>query len=189
MITARTTQALDEAFTRALQENSDPAHAVQVGPPPLNVRTPPSRDSRRLFVLTIAAHAFRVVVLLDFVLDAATRTYFSSLFHKHGKSVSDQEITDILSEYTNMVCGTANRMFSTTALRTGMSTPCLLEDTCSAQVRHLNPAHTSTLRVDLDARTTFSLTLCLCAADDSQIDLNLDIPAQEAASGGELELF
>ncbi|KAF7598509.1 MAG: hypothetical protein CGU29_12435 [Candidatus Dactylopiibacterium carminicum] len=188
LITPRTLTTLEEAFRQALREISG---AGQAAAPALERQTLETLDGsgeRRLLTLTLSSYLFRIVLLFDFRLDAPTQAYFARLFRNGDAKLAEQALADVLSEYVNMLSGTANRLLSTEALRTGMSTPFALETHCRRHLQKLAPAECLAYRVKPAEAVAFNLILCLCVAPEATLDL-ATAPLVEEVVGGELELF
>lgn len=189
MITSRTITALRSAFEQAVRENScggTEGVSISAAVQPRRTATP---AEHQLLVLTIAAQDFRVVVLFDFCLDAATQGCMARLFHRNEERILGQTLTDALAEYVNMVCGTANRLISIDTRRTGMSTPFVLEAGCREHLPRIQPEHTLAMEVGIMPGMRYELLLCLYSAANLQVDFDINLRAQEETVGGELELF
>ncbi len=189
MISARTLQSLEAAFTQALHQTLvlSAADSLQIRPGKPGSTAP--ADARKLLALTLSAGSFRIITLFEFRLDAATRAHFAGPSSPAQDGNADQRLADALAEFVNLVCGTANRLISSDCRRTGMSTPCALESSCLSHLHRLQPEQTLVLNASIGEALQFDIVLGICLSKGTSLDFDIAPAAQEEMVGGELELF
>jgi hypothetical protein len=136
----------------------------------------------RAIVLTISSIAFRLLFVLHFSDDDATRAYYVG-------SDTSRTLAEVLTETGNLCCGYMNQQMVSYFPDLGMSTPYELSSRCVDYLEELKPDHVWAYDLDLtngDAHARVGVTLCVCAK--APLDFVADVP-EEAQSEGELELF
>lgn len=188
MISPRANTALDWLFDKSVRDTcviGPEDHCVVIRQPQMRLND--EAVKRQLVVLNISSYLFRIVTLFDFDTDAATSAYLGRLV-RSKESLKDQALRDAYAEFVNMICGAVNRRLGE-AFPAGMSTPFLLENTCSRHVSLLAPAHMQPFEVVINDSVRFNFTVCICMAEETVLDFDIDRSEPEEASSGELELF
>lgn len=183
--------SLEWLYEKAVRENSAAGADTRCAMTPQPAAGAPAESAKRhLVVLTIASYVFRIVALFDFSRDAATAAHMARLVRSKTPEIDGQALDDAFAELVNMICGAVNRRLVDYFPHVGMSTPFVLEGSCSGHLATLDPAHVQSYRVQLDDAVGYGLTLCLCTARDSRFDFQVDRAEHaDSASSGELELF
>ena len=140
----------------------------------------------KLVILTVSSYLFRLMILIYFTPDQATREHFARVNKSLVEDMSEQDFDDAISECGNISCGILNRELAHFFPNIGMSTPNILDRDCSSYLEILNTGHVQHLRVDINETIHFHASLCVCAYAD--LDFKVEI-SDEVASTGELELF
>lgn len=140
----------------------------------------------KLVILTVSSYLFRLMVMIYFTPDQATKEHFARVNKTTVEDMDLQAFDDAISECGNISCGILNRELAHFFPNIGMSTPNILDKDCSSYLDILNLGHVRHLRVDINEAIHFHASLCVCAYAD--LDFAVDI-REEAASTGELELF
>jgi CheY-specific phosphatase CheX len=138
-------------------------------------------------MLTVSSYGFRILMLLHFNDDAATRVHFGALSGAVGGASADERFVDIVKERGNLLCGALNRELAHFFPHIGMSTPCVLDRNAARHIDAVKPVWVHCYRAELSAAVALHLTLALCASTD------LDFPFERRAlvepAAGELEMF
>ncbi|MDE1184762.1 hypothetical protein [Paraburkholderia sp.] len=137
---------------------------------------PPGKDA---VVLTISAIAFRLLIVLHFNDDEATRRYYVG-------DNAERTVPEVLMEVANLCCGFVNQQLVTHFPDLGMSTPYALSSLCVDYLEELKPDCAWAFDIVVDGDVQLGATLCVCA--NAPLDFVATIEA-EASSEGELELF
>lgn len=140
----------------------------------------------KLVILTVSSYLFRLMVLIYFTPDQATKEHFARVNKSSVEDMNEQAFDDAISECGNISCGILNRELAHFFPNIGMSTPNILDKDCSSYLHILNSGHVQHLKVDINGTTLFHASLCVCAYAD--LDFKVEI-REEEASTGELELF
>ncbi len=184
MISARACHGFDALTLRSLR-------AAMVGPNDavdmLQTLPPQALAAEPLAVmLSVTSYQFRVVMVLHYALDEATRRHFAQKNGTQPEDFSDKALDDAVAECGNLVCGTFNRELGRVFPHVGMSTPRRLRRECVANIDKLQSQHLGRFRLALDAGLAFGVTLAVNAYGE----LDFATPEEEAAeSAGELEFF
>lgn len=190
MITANASAAIDWLFEKAVRDNSVLGGEEScIVTRKAEMAAPVEEAKRQLVVLNISSYAFRIVALFDFGTDAATVAHLARLSRSGDKTLEGQALFDAYAEFVNMVCGAVNRGLCAELQHAGMSTPFLLESTCSRYVSVLGPTRVQAYEVAINDGVRFNFTVCVCVANATTLDFDIDRSENEAASSGELELF
>lgn len=150
------------------------------------VRQATPRPDTRLVAITLSSYLFRMMVLVNFGSDIATRQHIARCSKISAEDLSEQGFLDAVSETTNMGCGAFSRSLSTVVPHIGMSTPNLLDWRCAGYLDALRCGHHKQFAVAVDAALMFHVDLCVCEYAD--IDFTVDVVAQEEHTG-DLEMF
>ncbi len=137
-------------------------------------------------VLTISSYLFRLMVLIHFTPDAATKSHFAKASRAQESDMSEQTFIDAISEFSNMCCGALSRDLSPIFRHIGMSTPNILDTECASYLHLLKCGHTQHFKVEVNNLT--HLHFSLCVSEYSDIDFEVDMTAEDVSTG-ELELF
>jgi len=176
MIGERAKESLERVFSGAARTRLTvgDGDACEIAGLPAGASPP----QRRVVVLTIASMRFRLLLLLHFDDDAATRDYYAA--------DAARPLADAFMEVANLCCGAMNQQLVEHFPDLGMSTPYALGSECVAYLAALKPAWSASYGVTIDGAVRIGATLCLCTSAP------LDFVAGEIATadaGGELELF
>ena len=144
-------------------------------------------NEQTVAMLTVSSYSFRILVLLHFNEDAATRGHFGALTGTAGDASVDERFVDIVKERGNLLCGALNRDLAQFFPHIGMSTPCVLDRSAARHIDAVKPALLRCYRVDVSSAFTLHLTLALCAYTD--LDFPFERRAVDEPVAGELEMF
>jgi hypothetical protein len=133
----------------------------------------------RAIVLTISSITFRLLFVLHFADDPATHAYYVG-------SDDSRTLPEVLTETGNLCCGYINQQLVAYFPDLGMSTPYELASHCIQHLDELKPDQVWTYDLCVGDHARLGVTLCLCTK--APLDFVVQL-AEEAASGGELELF
>ncbi|GLU32412.1 hypothetical protein WKR88_02490 [Trinickia caryophylli] len=171
------------SFTRLFEEAArsrlvvDASHRCELVPlEPAASATLPGAD---LVVLTIVSIDFRLLLLLRFDEDEATRRYYLG-------DRGERSLSEAFMEVGNLCCGAINQQLVETFPDLGMSTPYVLAADCLGYLDELSPAWLRGWRITVDETIQLAATLCVCASVPLDFAASC-APAMESA--GELELF
>ncbi len=131
-----------------------------------------------LIVLTISSIVFRLLLVLHFDNDEATRAYY--------RGAESAPLEERLLEICNLCCGAMNQQLVEYFPDLGMSTPYMLGSDCASYMGHLKPDFMASYRVTVNGTVQLGATVCVCA--DAPVDFVANV-ADVAQSAGELELF
>ena len=134
-----------------------------------------------LIVLTISSISFRLLLVLHFDSDDATRAYYLGA----GQATLEERLLEIC----NLCCGAMNHQLVEYFPDLGMSTPYVLSGHCVPYLAQLKPDFLTSYRVTVNGAVQLGATLCVCA--DAPLDFVATVAevAEVAESVGELELF
>lgn len=177
-------QAAKESFERIVFQAArtrltmDPAHACEIERAAAHERAGPG-TSAQVHVLTIVSIGFRIVLLLQFADDDATRAYYAG-------QTANRALPEAALEIGNLCCGAINQQLVEHFPDMGMSTPYTLSSDCMGYLDELEPAHLAAYDVTIEDAARLRVTLCVCASE--AIDFTAQV-ADVHESAGELELF
>lgn len=137
------------------------------------------RSSAQVHVLTIVSIGFRIVLLLQFADDEATRAYYAG-------QTANRALPEAALEIGNLCCGAINQQLVEHFPDLGMSTPYTLSSDCMGYLDELEPSHLAAYDVTIEDAARLRLILCVCACEP--IDFTAHV-ADVHESAGELELF
>jgi hypothetical protein len=134
-----------------------------------------------LIVLTISSISFRLLLVLHFDNDDATRAYY----------LGSGEVTleERLLEICNLCCGAMNQQLVGYFPDLGMSTPYVLSGQCVSYLDHLKPDFTASYRVTVNGAVQLGAIVCVCANAPLDFAATVAEVTEAAESVGELELF
>ncbi|WP_296659962.1 hypothetical protein [Paraburkholderia sp.] len=176
MIGERAKDSIDRIFFAAARTRlvADAQHACEIVP-----HAGDTPQGAQVVALTISSMQFRLLLLLHFNDDEATRRYY----------VGDAQRTlaETFMEFGNLCCGAMNQQLVEHFPDLGMSTPYVLSGGCLPYLQELKPNYLSSHALTLDASVRLGATLCVC----SKTPLDFVAADQEASceSSGELEMF
>ena len=145
---------------------------------------------KKIVVLTVSSYLFRLLAILYFKDDAATRAFFANKGGGDGQTVTldAQEFLDRVGECGNMICGALNRDLGRHFPHVGMSTPNVIDRDCMRYVDLLGCGLLRHYRIDLPD----GLEMCasLCVSDYGTVDFHQEaVEEAEDQTVGELEMF
>jgi hypothetical protein len=176
MIGSHAKDSIERIFFAAARTRlvTDPQHGCEISPRPAE-----STLGAHMVVLTISSMQFRLLLLLHFEDDEATRQYY--LRDTQGA------LTEIFMEFANLCCGAMNQQLVEHFPDLGMSTPYALSSECLPWLRELKPDYVSTYALTLDNSVRLGATLCVCS--QTSLDFVAANVEMVSESAGELELF
>ena len=180
MITHAAQSSIERIFFHAARTRLtiDAGHACEI----VQAAQPGTGDmgpSGDMIVLTIASIDFRIVLLLQFADDDATRAYYAA-------QGADRSLRECAMEIGNLCCGAINQQLVEHFPDLGMSTPYALSSDSIGYLDELDPQYVAAYDIAIETAVRLRATLCVCA------QRSLDFVAQAAdveESAGELELF
>ena len=178
------TQAAKDSFERIFFQAArtrltrEPEHACEIVSVSARGDAQPAPPSE-ILVLTIASIGFRIVLLLQFADDEATRAYYAG-------TAADRSLRETAMEIGNLCCGAINQQLVEYFPDLGMSTPYALSSDCLGYLDELKPTHIASYDITIEAAARLRATLCVCAS--APIDFTAQV-ADIHESAGELELF
>ena len=117
MITERAKASFDRLLVRSLKSGLAVGGAsVEVTP----YETPERIGEKKIVVLTVSSYLFRLMTILYFRPDAATRAYFGRHGTDGAPALGDAEFHDRVAECGNVCCGALNRELPTHFRHVGM---------------------------------------------------------------------
>lgn len=137
-------------------------------------------------VLTISSYLFRLMILVHFTPDVATKSLFVKSSEVDQSSMSEQCFIDAVSEFTNMCSGALARDLSPIFRHVGMSTPNVLDAECASFLHLLKCGHVQHFNADIKNYTRLHFSLCV--SEYSDIDFEIGAVAEDSTAG-ELEMF
>jgi hypothetical protein len=181
VITQAAQDSLERIFFQAARTRLvvDPAHTCEIVRAAAAQGGAGQRPGAEVLVLTIASIHFRIVLLLQFADDEATRAYYSA-------PGSELTLREAAMEIGNLCCGAVNQQLVEHFPDLGMSTPYALPSDCMGYLDELAPAYVAAYDITIESVARLRATLCVCASAP------LDFVAQVAdvhECAGELELF
>jgi hypothetical protein len=155
---------------------TDTQHGCDIAP-----HTSEAAQGAQMVVLTISSMQFRLLLILHFDDDEATRQYYTDA------TDAERTLVDAFMEFGNLCCGSMNQQLVAHFPDLGMSTPYVLSGECLPHLRELKPDYVSSYALTIDGSVRLGATLCVC----SQTTLDFVAANIETAteSTGELELF
>jgi hypothetical protein len=130
-------------------------------------------------VLTISSIAFRLLLVLHFSKDDATRAYYLG-------GDTTRSLSETLMELGNLCCGYMNQQLVNYFPDLGMSTPYELNSACVGYLDELRPDHVWAYDLLIGGSARLGVTLCVCA--QAPLDFRAELATADE-SEGELELF
>ncbi|AXE95350.1 hypothetical protein ACTJLC_17750 [Paraburkholderia sp. 22099] len=182
MITAQARDSFERIFRKAAQARLpiEPGDTCEIAPVGAGDATrTDAMKGAQVVVLTISSIVFRLLLILHFDENDATRGYYL-------KDDVERPFQEVFLEICNLCCGAMNQELLRYFPDLGMSTPYVLSAHCLPYLRELNPDFVSAYSVTLNGSMQLAATICVCA--DAPVDFVADTSAMEETSG-ELELF
>jgi hypothetical protein len=142
-------------------------------------------NETKIVVLTVSSYLFRLMVLIYFTPDDATKEHFARINRMQRADMDEKAFVDAISEAGNMSVGSLNRELARVFPHIGMSTPNIIDKNCSNYLHVLKCGHIQNFEICINQSTIFHATLCVCEYDD--VDFSVDTTAVEDT--GELEMF
>ena len=184
MITERAKASFDRLLVSAL-ESGMPMGGASVAVTPFESAA--LIGEKKIAVLTVSSYLFRLMAILYFKPDAATRAYFNRSAGEGAPALTDDEFHDRVAECANVCCGALNRELASHFPHVGMSTPNIIDRDCMKYVDLLGCSLVRHYRVVLGGE--LALHASLCVADYGHVDFHA-LPAIEPTfETGALELF
>jgi hypothetical protein len=179
VITDQTRHSIAEIFCQAARTRlpAKPGDSCEITAAPMWDAGHPA--ARHAMVLTISSIAFRLLFVLHFDNDDATRGYY-------GGGDTTRSLPDTLMEFANLCCGYMNQQLVNYFPDLGMSTPYELNSACVDYLDELRPAHVWAYELLIGGTARLGVTLCLCA--QAPLDFRAELATADE-SEGELELF
>lgn len=137
-------------------------------------------EDTQVVVLTISSIVFRLLLILHFDENDATRAYYLK------DAADERSFKEVFLEICNLCCGAMNQELLRYFPDLGMSTPYVLNARCLPHLHALKPALLSSCSITLDSNVRLAATVCVCA--HAPLDFVADTSDVEDTSG-ELELF
>jgi hypothetical protein len=152
-------------------------------------------------VLTVSSYLFRLLAIVYFRDDAATRAFFAGTSAAETidaagaegspvtATLTEQEFLDRIGECGNMLCGSLNRDLGRHFPHVGMSTPNIIDRDCMRYVDLLGCGLKRHYRISLPDDLVMHASLCV--SDYGTVDFHVEPAAaqEEDVSTGELEFF
>lgn len=183
MISQHAQAGFEHVFKQGLQSSLAPGADDRC-----DITEVPNTDeasSVQVVMLTISSFLFRLIVLIHFSSNEATREHFARINGKQLDQMDDQGFQDAIRESGNICCGALNRDLLPHFPHMGLSTPNILHRNSADHLEALKYGFIKHVRVVVNDAVTFYATLCVC--ESGALDFEVDVNAQEVT--GELELF
>lgn len=143
-------------------------------------------------ICSIASSSFKLNMLLHFPLDSLAAKNFMSLIHIDTSRDVQLQYQDYISELTNSLCGSANRILGVCGFSTGMSTPVTLQITNSTfHMNAIAPGSEAHIGCFLNDNPLIFASLYLFVNQGFENSLLITVPEFGIATenSGELEFF
>lgn len=183
MISAAAIAGVNQIFTRAAARNLIVAGNDPIAIEPVVGKRPLEPPGTQFLVLTISSYLFRLLTMIHYTPDRATRAYFN-------RNSEERSFGEAFGEVGNLCCGQMKRDLGDHFMHLGLSTPYTLDGKCMAFLDLLKPTHLSQYEILINGNVPLHATLCLCAYGELDFRARTDTQRDEAAvSTGALELF
>lgn len=139
----------------------------------------------KIVMLSVSSYCFRLVLLIHFSPDEATRNHFSKINKLTASEMNDQAFGDAISECGNICCGSINRALAKSFPHVGMSTPNIVDRQCANYLSLLGGTFEEHVDIILPGGPKLHASLCVSEFED----LDFEMAAGEDESNGELEMF
>lgn len=203
MITERAKTAFDTLLQGALRSGLTHARGAPrierveaiEAPRPRHRLARHASQGQQIVVLTVSSYLFRLLAILHFRDDAATRAFFAGGGGEDGAeapALTRQEFLDRVGECGNLVCGALNRDLGHHFPHVGMSTPNIVDRDCMRYVELLGCGLQRHYRIDLPGDAVLHASLCV--SDYGTVDFHVEPRADaegaaDEVDAGELEFF
>lgn len=180
MISHTAQDSFERIFFQAARTRltTDAAHACNILPIAAQSEAH-AQLSSELFVLTIVSIDFRMLLVLQFAEDDATRGYYAA----HS---GDRTLREAAMEISNLCCGAINQQLVDHFPDLGMSTPYALSSHCMAYLEAIKPSYVAAYDITIEGAARLRATMCICASAPLDFVAQVD---EVHESAGELELF
>jgi hypothetical protein len=142
-------------------------------------------QTSKIVMLSVSSYCFRLVLLIHFSPDEATRNHFSKLNKLAASEMDDQTFGDVIRECGNICCGSINRDLARVFPHVGMSTPNILDRQCASSLALLGGTFEEHVDIILPGGPKLHASLCVSEFED----LDFEMATRENESNGELEMF
>jgi hypothetical protein len=184
MISQRATDSFDQMLVLGIKASMGSASSedcvIEVLPKPQDIQ------ETQVVMLTVASYVFRLLVLVYFSPDEATKAHFADITHVDPSEMNEQAFLDVIRECGNICCGTLNRELVRVFPHVGMSTPNIIERECVSYLEALQGGHLQHFRATKTTGQNFYFGICV--RDFANIDFEW-APAEEVVEAGEMEFF
>jgi hypothetical protein len=184
MISTRAMESFDQMLVLGIK-----ASMGQTMPADSEVEALPNAEEiqeTQVVMLTVASYVFRLLVMVYFSPDDATKAHFADVTHVEPSEMTEQAFLDAIQECGNICCGTLNRELVRAFPHLGMSTPNIIERECVSYLSTLPGGHLRHFRATNSAGKHFYFGICV--RDFADIDFAWE-PAEEEVAAGEMEFF
>lgn len=178
MISDEAKRSIEQIFEHAAVSRLSPRE--QAGMDITQVDAARHRDTLQpnALVLTISSFTFRMLFVLHYADDAATRACYPG-------TDDNRSLSDGLMERVNLCCGSMNQQLIAHFPDLGMSTPYALSSRCIDFIDELRPDHVWFYDLRPGESARLGVTLCVCA----KAAMDFSSGEMEEQGEGELELF
>jgi hypothetical protein len=142
---------------------------------------------KKIVILTISSYLFRVMAIVYFKPDPATRALFNASAGEGAPPLTEEEFLDRVAECGNICCGTLNRDLGKYFPHVGMSTPNIIDTDCMRFVDLLECGLVKHYKLNLAGGQAMYASLCVTAYGN--VDFHVEPLVEEDVSTGELEMF
>lgn len=185
MITERAKTSFDRLMLASLKSGL-PVSQGSLGIEPIAAIDAKAKE-KKIVILTVSSYLFRLMAILYFKPDAATRAYFARGAAEGTPPLTDEEFYDRVAECGNVFCGSLNRDLGKHFPHVGMSTPNIIDKDCMRYVDLLGCQQVKHYKLSLDDGLAMYASLCVTAY--GSVDFHVDAAVEEDVSTGELEMF
>jgi hypothetical protein len=178
MISEQAKQSIAQIFLQAAQSRLRPYDEAELAITQMDARRTHDMLAPHALVLTISSMTFRLMFVLHFADDSATREAYLG-------ADKNRDLAEVLMEQVNLCCGSINQQLVAHFPDLGMSTPYALSSRCIDFLGELDPDQIWSYALHAGEAARLDVTLCLCA----QKDVDFTASAEAMQEEGELELF
>lgn len=183
MISDQAQAGLDFLLTKALQESFGRSSGDVIVTEEAAVA---GSSGEKVIIFTVASYLFKLMVILHFSMDDATKGYFLGDAQEDEAAREDQALIDAVSESGNLCCGILSRELGRFFPHIGMSTPNMVDKRSMPYLAAMDYGYLKHFHVDLAGQACLHASLCVF--DYDTLDFMVDM-AEESSDTGELELF
>jgi hypothetical protein len=178
VISDQARRSIEQIFVQAASTRLAPRDHVSMDVAPADAAKQNASLPPNALVLTISSMTFRMLFVLHYADDAATRECYLD-------ASSDRTLNEVLMELVNLCCGSVNQQLVAHFPDLGMSTPYTLSSRCIDYLEELKPDHVWRYELRLGDVSRLDVTLCVCA----KASVDFAAGDAEVQEEGELELF